>query len=68
MAAPEQSAAKTYDAVQNPRPEAIVVYCGDPRFQVAFVHLGKQGVPVAIHQPVHQPEPVVQSGESVQIR
>jgi hypothetical protein len=25
-----------YNAVQNPTPEAIVVYCGDPRFQEAF--------------------------------
>jgi hypothetical protein len=27
---------RTYEAIQNPRPEAIVVYCSDPRFQPAF--------------------------------
>jgi hypothetical protein len=25
-----------YDAVRDPKPEAIVVYCSDPRFQTAF--------------------------------
>ena len=25
-----------YDAIQHPAPEAIVVYCSDPRFQIAF--------------------------------
>ena len=25
-----------YDAVREPKPEAIVVYCSDPRFQAAF--------------------------------
>lgn len=33
---PTQGEARVYDAVQNPKPEAIVVYCGDPRFQKAF--------------------------------
>jgi hypothetical protein len=33
---PTQGEARIYNAVQNPRPEAIVVYCGDPRFQEAF--------------------------------
>ena len=33
---PTQGEAKIYNAVQNPTPEAIVVYCGDPRFQEAF--------------------------------
>jgi len=36
MTEPTTSTAKTYDAVQNPEPKAIVVYCGDPRFQKAF--------------------------------
>ena len=25
-----------YDALRDPKPEAIVVYCSDPRFQIAF--------------------------------
>ena len=33
---PTQGEARIYNAVQNPTPEAIVVYCGDPRFQEAF--------------------------------
>ena len=33
---PTQGEARIYNAVQNPKPEAIVVYCGDPRFQDAF--------------------------------
>jgi hypothetical protein len=36
MAMPTQGEARVYDAVQNPKPEAVVVYCGDPRFQTAF--------------------------------
>jgi hypothetical protein len=28
--------AVTYEAVRDPKPEAIVVYCSDPRFQTAF--------------------------------
>jgi len=28
--------AKTYEAVVDPRPEAVVVHCNDPRFQKAF--------------------------------
>jgi hypothetical protein len=27
---------RTYAAIQNPKPEAIVIYCSDPRFQPAF--------------------------------
>jgi hypothetical protein len=33
---PTQGQARVYHAVQNPKPDAIVVYCGDPRFQEAF--------------------------------
>jgi hypothetical protein len=33
---PTQGEARMYNAVQNPAPQAIVVYCGDPRFQEAF--------------------------------
>jgi hypothetical protein len=37
MEAPgEKPAGPTYAAVQNPQPEAVVVYCSDPRFQPAF--------------------------------
>src|SRR5437867_6285642 len=36
MPAPAATAQQTYTAIQNPKPEAIVVYCSDPRFQTAF--------------------------------
>jgi len=29
-------ASKTYPALPHPEPEAIVVFCGDPRFQSAI--------------------------------
>lgn len=31
-----RGARMVYDAIQHPTPEAIVVYCSDPRFQIAF--------------------------------
>jgi hypothetical protein len=47
---------QTYAALQEPRPEAIVVHCSDPRFQAAFeqflaqeLHLEKGGyIPIII--------------------
>ena len=32
----EPAPTPTYEVVRDPRPEAIVVYCDDPRFQKAF--------------------------------
>lgn len=32
----QANAAKSYGAIQNPEPTAIVIYCSDPRFQKAF--------------------------------
>jgi hypothetical protein len=32
----DSSAKRVYAAVQDPKPEAIVVHCSDPRFQIAF--------------------------------
>jgi len=36
MTAEKQQIQRVYDAVADPKPEAIVVHCSDPRFSVAF--------------------------------
>jgi hypothetical protein len=34
----------TYDAIPQPQPQAIVVYCSDPRFQTAFDRFIEEGL------------------------
>lgn len=43
-----------YDVVQDPKPEAIVVYCSDPRFQLAFSQFVEQelGLPKGKYIPL----------------
>jgi hypothetical protein len=36
MSTQPQGGPRLYAAVQHPKPEAIVVHCSDPRFQIAF--------------------------------
>ena len=47
MDAANPTGGQVYDAVQNPSPTAIVVYCGDPRFQVAFDQFIENGLKLA---------------------
>jgi hypothetical protein len=44
--------ANTYDAVVDPRPEAIVVHCSDPRFQRAFEQFIEKELKLAKEQVV----------------
>src|SRR6185436_112308 len=47
MQAESQPTKPVYDAVRDPRPQAIVVYCSDPRFQPAFEKFIEQELKLA---------------------
>lgn len=50
--------ARHYPAVQSPKPEAVVVYCSDPRFQIAF----EQFVTTELNLPRGSHVPIVIGG------
>ncbi|MCX6904338.1 MAG: hypothetical protein NTW03_12845 [Verrucomicrobia bacterium] len=56
MTSPTPTAHRLYAAVQDPKPQAVVIHCSDPRFQTAFeqfitdeLHLAKgEYIPIVV--------------------